>query len=502
MPVWLSQKAPTFEREDWSLFRTLEGLQQRAGVPKNLLSRLVLKELADNGLDNGAEVTVQSLPDKSGYVVEDDGTGINGVPEDIARLFSINRPMVSTKLLRLPTRGALGNGLRVVTGAVLASGGSLVVTTRNRRIELCPERDGTTTVVSVEAVEFPVGTRIEVCFGPTLSCDEYTLYWARLACRLAQLGTQYLGKSSPWWYDAAQFHELLFASGDMPVRELIANLDGCSGGKAGEIVARANLERAVCPDVTFPQAVKLLEAARANARQVQPKRLGAVGPQAFPTCAYAIIYGVASFGSARPPAEIPFVVEAWAEEKTEGDTWLCACVNRTPATGDLHAARDKRDIDAFGCGLSHNIAKASSAAQFNIWVNVTTPNMPITSDGKAPDLKPFLKEIQAAVSKAVRKAHRPEGGSRVSQKAIVLDNSTTSLLRSVVTVNTGSTNASSCTSSAPSCGRSWATISRRPISPPSSPTTRPRTAKSRACTVSRAALSITPIAARRSRSAR
>jgi hypothetical protein len=42
------------------------------------------------------------------------------------RCFSINRPMVSTKLLRLPTRGALGNGLRVVTGAVLASGGSLV----------------------------------------------------------------------------------------------------------------------------------------------------------------------------------------------------------------------------------------------------------------------------------------------------------------------------------------------------------------------------------------
>ena len=79
-----SQKAPTFEREDWSLFRTLEGLQQRAGVPKNMLSRLVLKELADNGLDNGAEVTVQSLPDKSGYVVEDDGTGINGVPEDPA----------------------------------------------------------------------------------------------------------------------------------------------------------------------------------------------------------------------------------------------------------------------------------------------------------------------------------------------------------------------------------------------------------------------------------
>src|SRR5258708_1067562 len=290
----LATQKSTFEREDWSLFRTIEGLQQRAGVPKRLLPRLVLKELADNGLDNGAEVTVQSLPARNGYLVEDDGTGIHGTPEDIARLFSINRPMVSTKLLRLPTRGALGNGLRVVAGAVLASGGSLIVTTRNRRIGLRPERDGTTTVTGVKAVKFPVGARIEARFGPTLPCDEDALYWASLACRLAQLGTQYLGKSSPWWYDAAQFHELLYASGNRPVRDLIANLDGCTGGKAGEIITSAILDRAMCRDVAAAQATELLKAARANARKVNPKRLGAVGPQAFTSCAYAIIYSVMS----------------------------------------------------------------------------------------------------------------------------------------------------------------------------------------------------------------
>jgi len=420
--VLASQEPPKFEREDWSLFRTIEGLQQRAGVPKNLLSRLVLKELSDNGLDNGAEVTVQSLPAKNGYIVEDDGTGINGTPEDIARLFSINRPMVSTKLLRLPTRGALGNGLRVVAGAVLASGGSLVVTTRNRRIGLRPERDGSTTVVSVDETIFRVGTTVEIRFGPALECDRDTVSWARAACRLAQFGIQYLGKSSPWWYDAAQFHELLYASGNRPVRDLIANLDGCTGGKAGEIVTSANLDRAMCRDVTAAQATELLKAARVNARKVNPKRLGVVGPQAFTSCAYGIIYGVMSFGSTLPMAEIPFAVEAWAEEKTEGDTCLCACVNRTPATGDLHAVRNKRDIYAFGSGLVHTIAKAPSGVQFNIWVNVTTPYMPITSDGKAPDLKPFLKEIQTAVSRAVHKAHRPKGGSRVSQKDVVLDN--------------------------------------------------------------------------------
>src|SRR5258708_32301668 len=121
------QTAPVFQRDDWSLFRTIDGLQQRAGVSKDLLPRLVLKELADNGLDTGAKVIVRPLPDQGGYVVEDDGTGIAGEPEDIARLFRISRPIVSSKLLRLGVRRAVGNALRLVAGPLLASGGSLVV---------------------------------------------------------------------------------------------------------------------------------------------------------------------------------------------------------------------------------------------------------------------------------------------------------------------------------------------------------------------------------------
>jgi hypothetical protein len=223
-----------FEREDWTLFRTVEGSQQKAGVPKQRLRRLVLKELADNGLDTGAMVKVGVID--GGYYVEDLGAGIDS--EQVPHLFSIARPLVSTKLLRLPIRGALGNGLRVVAGAALASDGLLAVITRDRRIELRPERDGTTTVVSVKEVKFPVGTRVEISLGPALPSDQAALAWAQIACHLAQ-GTTYGGRSSPWWYDLSQFHELLYASGDRPVRELIANLDGCTGAKAGEIVAAA-----------------------------------------------------------------------------------------------------------------------------------------------------------------------------------------------------------------------------------------------------------------------
>src|SRR5262249_7189019 len=110
----------------------------------------------------------------------------------------------------------------------------------------------------------------------------------------------------------------------------------------------------------------------------------------------------------------------WA--KPAEKTRLFAFVNRTPVTGSIHAAREKREIDAYGCGLRHTIAEAPKDAQFNIALNITTPFMPITSDGKAPDMEPFLDRIAEATAKAVRKAHRPNAGNRKSQKDVTLDN--------------------------------------------------------------------------------
>jgi hypothetical protein len=408
-----------FERSDWALFRTAEGLAQKAGVPAYMLRRLVLKELADNALDEGRKASVGVLPNGGGYFVEDDGGGID--PDEVARLFSIARPLLSTKLLRLPTRGALGNGLRVVAGAVLASAGTLSVTTRNHRLVLKPEFDGTTTVVSVEEIGFPIGTRIEITFGPALPADSAALAWAQLACDLAR-GKGYAGRSSPWWYDGPQFRELLCAAGARPVREVVAELDGCTGATAGQVVAAARLNRATCDTITQDQATALLEAARQHAKPVTAERLGAVGPDAFPDATYAATTGIAKFGAGALVAEISFVVEVWGRKNASRDTILVACVNRTPITGAIYATRDKRDIDVFGCGLSHTIAQAPLEAQFELVINITTPYMPITSDGKAPNLAPFLAAIMAAAEKAVRKAHRPTVESRVSQKDIVLDN--------------------------------------------------------------------------------
>ena len=70
--------------------------------------------------------------------------------------------------------------------------------------------------------------------------------WVRRRPQIARTGKSYDGRTSPFWYDPVQFHELILAHGSQPLRSLIAQFDGCSGGKAGEIVAAAGLDRVSC----------------------------------------------------------------------------------------------------------------------------------------------------------------------------------------------------------------------------------------------------------------
>ncbi len=115
-----------YERKDWVLFRNLESLCQKAGVSQEELPEVIAKELVDNALDESGNCNLNELED--GFVVEDNGDGMP--PDLVESLFSFNRPLQSSKLLRLPTRGALGNGLRVVSGFVFATKSNLEVTSQ------------------------------------------------------------------------------------------------------------------------------------------------------------------------------------------------------------------------------------------------------------------------------------------------------------------------------------------------------------------------------------
>jgi hypothetical protein len=139
-----------YERQDWHLFVDRQTLPQKAGCEPKQIGRAVIKEIVDNALDAGAErVNLAGTPYRCHVI--DNGPGL--APDDVPRLFAVNRPLLSSKLKRLPTRGMLGNGLRVVMGAVAAFGGRVTVTTRGISYKLATDTvTGLTKVVSVKEI--------------------------------------------------------------------------------------------------------------------------------------------------------------------------------------------------------------------------------------------------------------------------------------------------------------------------------------------------------------
>jgi hypothetical protein len=128
-------------------------------------------------------------------------------PAAVPILFAVNRPLLSTKLKRLPLRGMLGNGLRVVMGAVAAFGGAIAVTTRGHRLDLAVDRvTGKTNVTSDTSVPDMLGTTVEIMLRQ-FGGEE--LRPAELSLKVAREGKQYSGPSRPSWYNTDDFGELL-----------------------------------------------------------------------------------------------------------------------------------------------------------------------------------------------------------------------------------------------------------------------------------------------------
>jgi hypothetical protein len=149
------QRELLYARDDSQLFLDPATLAQKAGCVPSRLNRIVLKELVDNALDTGANVSLEYENDQ--WIVCDDGPGIE--PIIVPKLFCVNRPLLSSKLKRLPSRGMLGNGLRVVMGAAAASGGILIVETRGRRLQVATDREtGKTVVIADEPISKMPGT--------------------------------------------------------------------------------------------------------------------------------------------------------------------------------------------------------------------------------------------------------------------------------------------------------------------------------------------------------
>lgn len=378
-----------FIREDWILFRNLDTLAQKSGVHKYKLGKLIAKELTDNALDAAGSCEINLL-NNNGFYVKDYGPGIN--IEMLPELFSFNRPLISSKLLRLPTRGALGNGLRVVSGVVVATGGQLFVSTESKKYRMIMKNDGRTLADVVDDYDQP-GTLIEVYLGNAIKPD---LSWAQDAIKYSG-GEKYKGKTSGYWYTSEAFFELL-QSFNGYVWDLVVNFDGCTGTKASAIIE--GFKGRIAKDLSFEEAEFLLNRVRNASKPVNSNRLGCIGQ--FDNYGYYKNDGQFILKSAKGKfdAEIPFIVEGWVDYKLNPE--VNVLVNKTPITGDMHLSSKKTEINIWGCGIDEYI-KIKPA---HVVINIITPYMPIISDGKVPDLRYMAPSIANAVKKAGSQAKK------------------------------------------------------------------------------------------------
>ncbi|MBW7572485.1 hypothetical protein [Caproiciproducens faecalis] len=398
-----------FKKQEWTQFRSMDTLTQKAGVSKNDIPKLVAKELTDNALDITDDIEVKC--DGNKLFVWNGGTGI---PADrIAELFSINRPLVSTKLIKLPTRGALGNGLRVVVGAVIATGGELFVYSNGDKYKIDSLDDGSSKVMYLD--HYPIsGTMIELSLGDYPIDDS----WAQNAVYYNR-GEKYKGKTSAYWYNSEGFYEITQAF-DGTVYDLVSEFDGCTGAKAGQI-AKLFDKNYKAPNLSFEDSESLLSAIRDHSKPVKADRLGEIGE--ITDTFYSSVSGTYVLPSTKGKlsAEIPYKIEVLISPRTYSQVDLL--INKSTAIKSPYLFTEKKKIEIWGVGV-HSFINCFDNIQ--ITINVNSPVIPITSDGKEPDLTLMKESIDSAIQKTVRKFKAKnksisESTENIgSQKAVVL----------------------------------------------------------------------------------
>jgi hypothetical protein len=379
-----------YNRADWQLFLDASTLPMMAGRQPRDLQRMILRELVDNALDVGAKVTATYNDKTKEYVVVDNGPGID--PGLVVRLFSINRPMVSSKSLRLPRRGALGNGLRVVAGGVAATGGSLVVESRGHRLALrVDDATGFTAVVSDEPIESIPGTTVHIRAG----FDGTEHLYLKESIGFASEGTKYTGPSSAHWYSPRDFFRLLRALDDQ--RTTVGDLAEDFG------VVLDDRRRA--KDLTEDEAKAVLADLQTATKPVPPESIGRLGLGAFGSSHYGIKCTMVTIGG----AQIPVCAEAWSwctrsEERGFGDGSVTLFLNRSRSFAYISCefSMERLNVEGYGVDLGVKTGKAN----YTVALAITTPHVEHSDSGKSPALYPFRGAISAAIEKAAKSAHR------------------------------------------------------------------------------------------------
>ena len=275
----------------------------------------------------------------------------------------------------------------MVTGGALASGGALVVESRDARCILdVDRRTGETTVAEEGTSTIVTGLKVTVAFGPALCRSADDGWMARLAAHCAGAAAKPM-LSSPLWYEPASFAELVHAA---EPGATVADIAALLGVEIDDHLAAGEADLAVL---------------KALARE--PPVLVPLGADRFPG-RYAREQG--------QRGTIPVLVEAWASATrcppSRGGGTVRLLANRSPVAAELQIRPSSQGrLAIFGCNLAYVIGNTSPGAAYQVRLAVAAPVIPVTTKGKEPDLKPLWHVIADALAKAMRAAHKTIQGN-------------------------------------------------------------------------------------------
>ena len=378
---------------------TPEGLSEKAGVPKGHFRKMIIKELIDNACDVGGGHLI--FIHNNALEFHDDGPGIP------LGALSIKRPLVSSKHWRLGERGALGNGLRAVMGALYCLNGYLVVHAQGKATKVLIGDDGETAYIDQGAT---LDNKVQVyCQGIGNTAGLSSLKLTEQMAGPVVKST----RAIPEWFDNEAILDIQRSAEGFTVAQIVEQFrTGFEPDNPEEFFTKVN-------------AVELLSLMQKYTLERTPK-VREVGPSLMPRWEYALLRGERE--------NIPYVVEAWvtARAKGQGDVYFETLVtNRAISLTGLSANIEKKGRVSFVTqGYRYNLTGSdrdkftlSQNVDYSAILSISCPYFPIVSSGKAIDMAEFVYDLirvfVTAAKKAKKAESRPRGAKRLTIKNAV-----------------------------------------------------------------------------------
>jgi len=417
--------APVLERQVFATpraaeFFELRALQAQTGQPWRRFGDVVVKELADNGLDAAEsarvapeiEISTRAAGDLQFVTVTDNGPGMP--PELIRRILDYDVLVSDKSAYRSPTRGLQGNAWKTLLGIPFALGVTdpVVIEARGLRHEIAASLDPAGNVVirypdpressrtAGTSVTVPLPLRVSTSGGATTELDVNAGNWAAaFAAVNPHAAVSYLAhgnepnlvvsykpqvsegwskptsadKLVPSWYDLAAFRRLVFShiavarngGRDVPVGEFIRSFDGMkASAKAKQVKAMLPGVEALSGFEDDPDAIEMLLCTmQALSRAPKPAVLGHVPEEHYRGCLDRW-FGVEEFWFRRKRyvdhSGLPWVIEV-AVAVTEEPGEVTYAVNYSPSFGDPLGGAHLAASDVYASGAAAFLMRSDAA---------------------------------------------------------------------------------------------------------------------------------------------